>query len=361
MAEAAALPIRTTMADVIAITSYLATKPMGATLGDTRTVLESGVLDGRKMSAYRFWGLLEEVEGRLKLTERGRTAGKNKGANVAQSMLEVVRNTPAYSAIVERSIHRSESTFTAVEVSTHWHEHFRDVASSNETILNHQAVCFFQVAQGAGLGTITIGRKGAPTRFEFSSEGLDRFSSAIGPVNPLISQVDQYADDEEPEVDVDDGDTAFKPPNATSATATFNNKVFITHGKNKKVLEQIKEIVSYGAYQPIVAQENETIAKPVPEKVMDDMRGCSAAVIHVSSEGTYKDLSGKERAKINDNVLIEIGAAMALYKRNFILLVEDGLELPSNLQGLYQCRYSGDELGMEATMKLLKAFKEFRE
>ncbi|MBR0695600.1 hypothetical protein JQ553_20485 [Bradyrhizobium lablabi] len=62
-------------------------------------------------------------------------------------------------------------------------------------------------------------------------------------------------------------------------------------------------------------------------------------------------------------MLIEIGAAMALYKRNFILVVEDGvgLELPSNLQGLYQCRYSGDELGMEATMKLLKAFKEFRE
>jgi predicted nucleotide-binding protein len=113
--------------------------------------------------------------------------------------------------------------------------------------------------------------------------------------------------------------------------------------------------------QPIIAQEHETIAKPVPEKVMDDMRACSAAVIHVSSEGTYKDASGKERTKINDNVLIEIGAAMALYKRNFILVVEDGFELPSNLQGLYQCRYTGDELGMEATMKLLKAFKEFRE
>ena len=52
-----------------------------------------------------------------------------------------------------------------------------------------------------------------------------------------------------------------------SCGATFNNKVFITHGKNVKVLNQIKEIVSYGNYQPIVAQEHETIAKPVPEKV----------------------------------------------------------------------------------------------
>jgi hypothetical protein len=37
----------------------------------------------------------------------------------------------------------------------------------------------------------------------------------------------------------------------------------------------------------------------------------------------------------------------------FILLVEEGLQLPSNLQGLYECRYSGDELSRLATMKLL--------
>ena len=49
---------------------------------------------------------------------------------------------------------------------------------------------------------------------------------------------------------------------------------------------------------------------------------------------------------------------MALYGRNFILLVEEGVELPSNLHGLAECRYSGDGLDMAATMKLLKAFNE---
>ena len=44
----------------------------------------------------------------------------------------------------------------------------------------------------------------------------------------------------------------------------------------------------------------------------------------------------------------------------FILLVEEGLQLPSNLQGLYECRYSGNELTASATMKLLKAFNEFK-
>jgi predicted nucleotide-binding protein len=51
---------------------------------------------------------------------------------------------------------------------------------------------------------------------------------------------------------------------------------------------------------------------------------------------------------------------MALYDKNFILLVHKGVPLPSNLQGLYRCEYEGDKLDYEATMKLLKTFNEFK-
>jgi hypothetical protein len=50
---------------------------------------------------------------------------------------------------------------------------------------------------------------------------------------------------------------------------------------------------------------------------------------------------------------------MALYGRNFILLLEEGVTLPANLQGLCECRYSGEELDMPATMTLFKAFNDF--
>ena len=90
------------------------------------------------------------------------------------------------------------------------------------------------------------------------------------------------------------------------------------------------------------------------------MRSCFACVIHIESEETLLDENGKVHHKINENVLIEIGAAMALYKHNFILLVQKGVHLPSNLQGLYRCDYEGEKLDYEATMKLLKAFSEFR-
>ena len=139
-----------------------------------------------------------------------------------------------------------------------------------------------------------------------------------------------------------------------------NHRVFITHGRNRDIVGQLKELLSFGGFSPVVAEENESTSKPVPEKVMDDMRSCFAGIIHVGSEQRLIDESGAEHIVLNSNVLIEIGAAMAIYKNRFILLVENGISLPSNLQGLYEVRYEGDKLDYEATMKLLKAFSGFR-
>ena len=40
-------------------------------------------------------------------------------------------------------------------------------------------------------------------------------------------------------------------------------------------------------------------------------------------------------------------------------IIEKGVEVPSNLQGLYRCEYEGDKLDYDATIKLLKTFNEF--
>jgi predicted nucleotide-binding protein len=140
--------------------------------------------------------------------------------------------------------------------------------------------------------------------------------------------------------------------------ATKNNKVFVTHGKNKNFVEPIKELLTYGKFEPIVSVERQANSKPVPDKVMDDMRSCSAAIIHVDAEMQLKDDEGNIHPVLNPNVLIEIGAAMALYGKRFILLVKNGTTLPSNLQGLYEVRYEGDSLDAKETIHLLKAIDE---
>lgn len=152
---------------------------------------------------------------------------------------------------------------------------------------------------------------------------------------------------------------AVATPTAPSFDAKLN-QVFISHGKQKAIVAQIKELLAFGNFDPVVSVERESTAIPVPERVFEDMRSCGAGVIHVGAEGKYLDKEGDEHTKLNDNVLIEIGAAMALYGKKVILLVERGVTLPSNLQGLYRCDFEGDHLEYESTMKLLKTFNQFR-
>jgi predicted nucleotide-binding protein len=154
-----------------------------------------------------------------------------------------------------------------------------------------------------------------------------------------------------------------KPIKETNKEIDLNAKpkVFISHGKNRKIVDQLKEILTFGQFEVVISVDKESTAIPVPEKVFSDMRDCNAAVIHIEGEIDLLDKEGNVHTTINQNVLIEIGAAMALYGNRFILLCESNLKLPSNLQGLYRCNYDGKELSYESTMKLLKAFNEFRQ
>jgi predicted nucleotide-binding protein len=147
---------------------------------------------------------------------------------------------------------------------------------------------------------------------------------------------------------------------ATGQNDARLRRVFITHGKNTAFIEPLKELLGFGELIPVVSVQKESVAQPVPEKVMNDMRGCGAAIIHVDGEMKLLDSDAKEHTVINPNVLIEIGAAMALYGRRFILLVRDGVKLPSNLQGLYEVRYQGDSLDGAVTIRLLKAINEMK-
>ena len=147
---------------------------------------------------------------------------------------------------------------------------------------------------------------------------------------------------------------------AAVADDARRRRVFITHGKDRALVDPIKKLLEYGELEPVVSVERQSVSKPVPEKFMEDMRRAGAAIIHVDAERTIKDTDGNEHVIFNPNVLIEIGAAMAFYGKRFILLVRDGVKLPSNLQGLFEVRYKGETLDADATIRLLEAMKDMK-
>jgi hypothetical protein len=167
---------------------------------------------------------------------------------------------------------------------------------------------------------------------------------------------------DEPEPEPEGATEPERPPAEVPPKESLvkSRNVFISHGSHKRIVEQLKELLEYGDFVPIVSEEKESTARPVPEKVLRDMRSCGAGIIHVGVEQVIEDKDGKEHSLLNPNVLIEIGMAMGLYGSNYVLLVEEGTKLPSNLQGLYEARYKGDELDHDATMKLLRTLGEFK-
>lgn len=191
---------------------------------------------------------------------------------------------------------------------------------------------------------------------------LDRRPSN-GPSSTFVNAPTFNADDAQGMgiVDLDPLDTNIDQVVAVNiANKTQNKKVFITHGHNKGLVDPIKKLLAFGELEAVVSVERQSISQPVPDKVMNDMRECGAAIIHVEGEMTLLDAQAQEHVVLNPNVLIEIGAAMALYRKRFILLVKEGVKLPSNLQGLYEVRYSGDTMDGNSTIRLLEAINQLK-
>jgi predicted nucleotide-binding protein len=151
-----------------------------------------------------------------------------------------------------------------------------------------------------------------------------------------------------------------KPASSMTPSDGRAKRVFITHGKNKALIEPIKKLLSFGELEAVVAIQTQTVSQSVPAKVMEEMRSCGAAIIHVEDERHLIDKEGNEHVVLNDNVLIEIGAAIALYGSRFILVVKEGVKLPSNLQGLLELRYKGATLDVNDTVNLVDAINDMK-
>ena len=332
------LPIRTAPEDIETICSYLLAKPAGASPSE---VINYKRLDGRKVSALKFWGLVEDAAGKLTLSPRGRLMAADGGAQKARALREILVTMPPYASTIARAIERNETIMLASDIAGHWQHEFRGYLHFHAGVLNHQIVCFLRIAEAAALGRLVVGRKGKETRFELDSEEAAAFLRVTG------------AEHGAPRNGNGDGEIA--RPTGFAFPTRRSPRVFITCRAGGKIMEQVKELVVFGQIEPLVFRRNEIATAPFLSSLMEQMRGCDTAIVQVDANV----LPREAEARIEPDLLIEIGAAMALYGRNFVLLVEDSVALPLNLQGLCECRYRGDELNMAAMMELLRAFSGF--
>jgi len=185
---------------------------------------------------------------------------------------------------------------------------------------------------------------------------LDKLSGPTG-VGTAVEGAEIVSGDEKSE-------PGFEPPDFGSEgklppqPRIVQPKVFISHSKNQTILDQIKEILKFGQFDYIVAEETDTTSIPIPDRVFGAMRQCNSAMISMSADEKEKNPDGSYR--VNPNVLIEIGGAFLAYNKRVILLADRRVAIPSNLQGLYRVEYEGEEISFNAAMGLQKALATFR-
>ena len=347
------LPIRTTLDDIQAVCAYLGKKATGSTPAEARKILDEKYLDGRKLSALKTWKLIEEQDGRLKITEDGRRVIREESDRIA-TLLRVIARIGPYRAVVERAHHKSEFSISATDVAAHWHQHFKGDAGDSDKTLNDQAVCFFQIANGAGLGSLVIGRKGGATRFEFDPKAVSEFVDAEELDEPTPS-VDEM--EEEEEVTKPSGtpsrDVQTNIPNAAGSPNQLGQAIFVAHGKNKTALTQLKIILDQFKIPYKVAIDEPNLGRPIGTKVREIMQACNCAILIFTADEEFQDSSGNKVWRPSENVVFELGASGYLYEKRIVIMKEDGVTFPTNFSDLGYISFSKDQLNAKA-MDVLK-------
>jgi hypothetical protein len=316
-------------------------------VSEAKKVLDTKYLDGRKLSALKLWGLLEDSEGRLKLTPEGRLAAKDAGAGLAPVLSRVVARIEPYKAIVERAALRKELSISATDAAVHWHEHFAEEVSDNDKILNDQAVCFFQLAEGAGLGQVIVGRRGSPTRFEFDEPAVTKFVDGGNMVEPEAN-VPEDAPPAAPLPGMKSPVLSALPAAPASRTKELGQAIFIAHGKNKKPLDQLKRILDQFKIPYRVAIEEPNLGRPIGGKVRETMEACNCSVLIFTADEEFRDADGNVIWRPSENVAYELGASGYLYGNRIVIMKESGVQFPSNFRDLGYISFDKDQLEAKA-------------
>lgn len=364
------LPIMTAVEDVQAIVDDLKTKATGSSISEAKSVVKKEVLDPRKINAYFTWGIISKDGDRLKLTSLGRELSRTKPENIPNIYAQILHNIKPYHTTLEWMFHQNFDQVTNVEVASHWHEHNKsDLGTDNERSIKEMANCFFHLCDAAGLGQLTMGRKGLPTRLLISKDVLGQYigEGALRVEEPELNQAkeDFLKGENSEERQINENLSNEEKPVVNSqhvgselSKHLVSPRIFISHSKNMEIVDQIKTMLELNDIDYEIAEEEETAAIPIPEKVFSAMRKCNAAVICITADENEKREDGTYG--INQNVLIEIGSAFVLYDKKVVLVWDKRIPVPSNLQGLYRCEFAGDELSWNAGMKLMKALSQFR-
>ena len=137
--------------------------------------------------------------------------------------------------------------------------------------------------------------------------------------------------------------------------AKLTKKIFIVHGHNEAVKEKVARLLEKLKLEPIILHEQPDGGKTIIEKFEANSGDVNFAVILLTGDDLGKAISSdKYNPRARQNVIFEMGYFMGRLSRSHVfMLLEDGVEKPSDLDGIVYTSLKNDW-----QRKLVKELKE---
>lgn len=359
--QAPSLPVMATAGDVRELVRLLKKRSAGVSIVEAMNSEQKRIFDPRKIAAYQFWGIVARDDARLKLTPLGLEIARQLEPE-AQIYRTVLDTIAAYRSALEWVFRQGLGLVTHMDVAAFWQEQYAEaIDDRDEKTVEGAVVCFFHLCQAAELGTVTIGKRGQPARLHVERSEL---ASYIQPPR-LPATVEMFSGDP-PLAQTDPATKGIESSQARERDEKRRAgglRLLISHGKKTEIVHQIQVALGLADIAGVVVERKERSAGgeggPVAEHILYAMRQCDAAIIIVAAEDCSQDQTGGP--SLNEEVLVEIGAAFVFYDRRVVLLWDDNVPFPNNLQNLSRCRFEGGGLTWETGVRLMKAITELKD
>lgn len=312
------LPVLATAMDVREAIRFLKHHPEGITTVQAMDATRKRIFDARKVSAYEFWKILLKNGERLKLTPLGWELAQclNPEAEIYRAVLN---NTPAYHGGLEWIREQDLELVTHLDIGEFWRKHHPHVlqGDSDEQLEAH-AVSFFHICHAAEVGALTVGRKGQPTRLHIYPHELDAYLRGVTASNPEKILVR-------------------KAPSRAP-------RVFISHATTPGLVKHIINGLELADLQFEIVDRTEQWSI---DKTLAVLKRCEAGVIVITGD------------VIDNQLLIQIGAAMVQFERRLLLVVRKGLNLSMEIGGAQRCEVD-DDITWDTGLELMRALKRLK-
>lgn len=120
-----------------------------------------------------------------------------------------------------------------------------------------------------------------------------------------------------------------------------SKEIFIVHGHSETAKIQLKSLLSSFGLQPVILSEQAHHGRTIIEELEHWSTTASFAFVLMTPDDSGDEQTGSLR-RARQNVILEMGWFMGRLGRENVMLINQGVELPSDVSGVLYHRFKSD-------------------